>query len=123
MFLSRAMPSTIRISSAFICFTSSRYSIVQNKNRLDFRGGPLFRRTLEKHLSPHPKLLWMGAALASRMCPGLCNRMGRLVCEAKVHPGRSGFEKVDLSEVDVHRRRRVHYKARRRFHTSDHMLV
>src|SRR3954467_2444490 len=62
MFLSRAMPSTIRISSGFITF-SSRYSVVgtwspevttplvQNKNRLETSR----RSTVPKNLGKTPK--------------------------------------------------------------------
>src|SRR5207302_1400862 len=40
-------------------------------------------------------------------CCCLCKCMGGLFGKAQVHPGFSGFEKVDLPQVDVHRHPRI----------------
>src|SRR5215471_15064052 len=71
--------------------------------------GPSFNRAahaasgepVKTHSPAHPVSFrlsgpWARAIMAS--C--LCNRMGRLVNKAQVHPGRSGLKKVDLAQVN-----------------------
>ena len=48
--------------------------------------------------------------------------MGRLFDCAQVHPGLSGFEKVDLARIDVHRRLRIGRQARLGLHSPDHVI-
>src|SRR5215204_656672 len=70
----------------------------------------------------YPVFLRIGAVRAARMAPCLCSSMGRLLRVAQVHPGRSGFEKVDLIEVDVHGRLLAHRQALGRLNASDHVI-
>src|SRR5271170_1539712 len=134
MFLSRAMPSTIRISSEEFMVSSlfGCYSVVPtNKLCQNFSGrsdqpikkASQNRRPAVSRIEPvqvgspaHPGLRTGGAATpAMDPCVCLCKCMGqlagrRLCLQTQVHPGFSGLEKMDLTEIDVHRRLGIHHQ-------------
>ncbi len=81
-------------------------------------------RKLTKDLNPHPKTLRKGLERRAVVhAVALCKCMGRLTGLAQVHPGRSGLEKVDLPQVDVHRHLRVLLQARLGLDTSNDRFV
>src|SRR5262249_25111793 len=60
---------------------------------------------------------------ALKMAPCLCNRMGRLVGKAQVHPGRSGLEKVGLFQADQHTAALADLKTLPSRDPPDHVVV
>src|SRR5690606_26331333 len=56
-------------------------------------------------------------------CCCLCNGMGWLCGSAQVHPGRSGFETMDPSRIEVRLDLRTHPHSTFGFDAAHHMLV
>src|SRR5256885_7521371 len=71
----------------------------------------------------HPKSSgWAGwPAAVPWLC--LCKGMGWLALKAQVHPGLSGFEKMDFSQIHKHALLRIPLEAGLRLHPPDHVVV
>src|ERR1700689_2912744 len=139
MFLSRAMPSTILISSCEFMFFCSLVFLPNtlseqkrpNKKGRPKSGGPQPEDDLQcKSTSRYPAPFRVSGLKAEGPGPCIClsKCMGRLVSrrrclQAQVHPGFSGFEKVSSAEIDVNRRLRSHLQARLGFQSPNDMLM
>jgi hypothetical protein len=126
---------------------SVAYLVLQTQTHKKFRlplpGSPQFREPVGENGYSHPERIFLlrvravfaptkapaKALPATKMEPLSCNRMARLFrcaiarCQAQVHPGRSGLEKVDLANVGINRRRSSHLKPNLSLSSSNHMFV
>src|SRR5882762_7762301 len=136
MFLSRAIPSTIlssswfgitKLSSLFDCYsvfwtqirpTRPWHTINFSKNKGHLSAAHQTMRN-KNASTAHPKSSGWAWGPAAVPCCCLCKGMGWLALKAQVHPGLSGFEKMDFSQINKHALLRIPLEAGLRLHPPD----